>query len=145
MRKLDTHFYDGQLHDLYQQIISLTPTPISLETAYQEIAELINTSLSPTTRQQTHQVLNILKNDRDKSANYDTANRINVDHLLPLVWTKVREYDTSGKLLFLEQLREMRGGLCAQGRTTRLIQMVEIPVPSKVDESSPKILDQKGI
>lgn len=139
MRKLNTHFYDGQLHDLYQQIISLTPTPVSLETAYQEIIILINTLESAKVRQQTHQVLAILKNDRNKSANYDTANRINVDHLLPLVWTKVREYDTSAKLLFLEQLREMRGGLCAQGRTTRLIQMIEIPVPPKIDEPSPKV------
>jgi len=127
MGKLNTHFYDGHLQPRYQEIINAIPNPIPLETTYQEISDLIRTlHTSPRTKHRAHQILNIIKNDRGKPANYDPKNQIHVDQLLPLVWTKVKEYDDSAKKLFVEQLGEIQGGLCPQGRTTRLIQMVEL-------------------
>jgi hypothetical protein len=138
MRKLNTHFYDGQLQPRYQEIVNAITNPIPLETTYQEISVLIKTlPTSPKTKQRAHQIINILKTDSGKPANFDSRNQIHVDQLLPLVWTRVKEYDDSAKRIFIEQLAEIQGGLCPQGRTTRLIQMVELqPPPLKPTEPS---------
>ncbi|MEX0596282.1 MAG: hypothetical protein WD512_07255, partial [Candidatus Paceibacterota bacterium] len=138
MKKLNTHHYDGQLHTLYREIEGMVKDPPSLETTYQEISELINSLLADDkkARKDTHNILNILRTSTGTSANYDGSNNINVDKLLPLVWACVKEYDNSAKIIFLEQIQEMRNGLCPQGRTTRLIQLVEIPTKSPSEPST---------
>ena len=48
---------------------------------------------------------------------------INVEDLLQRAWRFVKNYDSSGKNIFVEQLSEIyNSGPCAQGRTTRLYQ-----------------------
>jgi hypothetical protein len=140
MKKLNTHHYDGQLYTLYQEIEGMVKDPIpSLETTYQEISELINTLLADNkkSRKETHNILNILRTSTGTPANYDSSNNINVDKLLPLVWTCVKKYDNSAKLIFLEQIQEMKNGLCPQGRTTRLIQLVETPAQPPTTQETP--------
>ena len=129
MRKLNTHFYDGQLHPRFVEIQTIIKNPLSLDQTYKEIALLIDNKLKqkPKQRQQAMMILQRLQTDRGKSANHDQKNHIHVDQLLPLVWTCVKEYDESGQSLFLEQLIEIQGGMCPQGRTARLLQMVELP------------------
>ena len=127
MRKLNTHFYDGQLHPRFLEIQSAILNPLSLDQSYVEIIQLIDTTLENTSKQQATKIIQQLKTDRGKPANYDSKNQIHLDLLLPLVWTCVKEYDFSGKSLFLEQLIEMKGGMCPQGRVARLLQMVELP------------------
>jgi hypothetical protein len=140
MKKLNTHHYDGQLNTLYREIESMVKDPPSLETTYQEITELINTLLADNkkVRKDTQNILNILQTSTGTPANYDGSNNINVDKLLPLVWACVKDYDNSAKMIFLEQIQEMKNGLCPQGRTTRLIQLVEIPTqPPSESPSEP--------
>lgn len=125
MRKLNTHFYDGQLNPRFLEIQKAIPNPLSLDQTFQEIINLINQQ-KPKQKQQATRIIQRLKADRGKPANHDQKNQIHVDQLLPLVWTRVKEYDHTGQSLFIEQLIEIQGGMCPQGRTARLLQMVEL-------------------
>jgi len=124
MKKLNTHFYDGQLTQRYNEIKKMLDKEcLTLNQCFNEIEELIEKSNLPLNQIKiANFMLNLLKN---KNGNYDSANKIHVHDLLPYVWTKVRDYDDSGKQLFLEQLIDIRGGTCPQGRVARLIQLVE--------------------
>ena len=53
-------------------------------------------------------------------SNYDALNEIDAKELLCRVWRFVKKYED--KLFFFEQLIDILGGKCAQGRTMRLIQ-----------------------
>jgi len=138
MGKLNTHFYDGKLNPRFLEIQKSIPNPLPLEQTYREIKALINTTFTdqPQRKKQALAIIKRLKNDRGKVANHDQKNKIHVDQLLPLVWTQVKEYDATAKLLFLEQLIEIRGGMCPQGRTTRLIQMIELPPDDQSNNDS---------
>jgi hypothetical protein len=133
MNKLNTHFYDGKLKERYQEIQASIPQSEelpTLEVCYKEIFQLIREQKAKK-GQTAAGVLNKLKSQTGNPANHDTRSNIRVDDLLPLVWYHVRGYDQSAKRLFVEQIAEMRGGMCPQGRVTRLIQMVELLSPPK--------------
>lgn len=60
-----------------------------------------------------------------RGTNYDPTNDLHADDLLYLCYEKLEEgrnKDFAEGLLL--QLQEMAGGLCAQGRTTRLFQLL---------------------
>lgn len=124
MEKLNTHYYDGKIKQKYLTIkSSFNQQPLDLETSLHEIEELIGKNIkNEKIKQQTLRMLNLFKGT---SGNYDRANDIDARELIRYVWTRVREYDSSGQQLFLEQLREIKNGTCPQGRTTRLIQLIE--------------------
>lgn len=133
--KLNTHFYDGKLKERYselQQKVNLKETfPDSdniIGDCIKEIRDFFK-QLGKGKKQKllgSMNILNILERDIGKPPNNDTKNNIKVDDLLPLVWARVRKYDECGKILFLEQMMEIKNGMCSQGRTTRLIQMADI-------------------
>jgi len=63
----------------------------------------------------------------DSSNNYDDKNKIRVELLLPKVWENVKKGDESLHYLFYEQISDIvTAGPCSQGRTTRLIQFLNI-------------------
>lgn len=70
--------------------------------------------------------IHLLANDRCK--NYDNLNKINVEILLPIIWNKIKNINNlTIYYLFIEQLSDIyTSGSCAQGRTTRLIQFLNI-------------------
>jgi len=58
-------------------------------------------------------------------ANYDPTNDLHADDLLYLCFEKIVTYqDKDFTQVFILQLTDMASGLCAQGRTTRLFQIL---------------------
>lgn len=129
MHKLNTHHYDGMLNvrfmELNNYLSSNNIEIITLDKCYEEILELLNRSLMDIRAKNV--CINILHElISDSVSNYDPLNNIHVHKLLPLVWSLVKhKYDMTGKLLFLEQINDISKGMCAQGRTTRILQIAE--------------------
>jgi hypothetical protein len=128
MQKLNTHYYDGQLHNRFVELNeyvsknSIAIIPLNLCSI--EITILINeSSIDQRTKMICLHILNQLISNSNE--NFDKSNNIHLHDLLPIVWAIVKKYDASGKCLFLEQLSEIANGMCAQGRVARLLQMVE--------------------
>jgi len=131
-QKLNTHFYDGKLSNLYKELVSSIPeidrNKMSLEETKNELINYLKENrdtlrFSPKDYTRCLQMINQLS--QISPQNNDTKNNIHVKDLLPIVWYYVKGYDPSGKRLFFEQILEIYNGPCAQGRTTRLLQCVE--------------------
>lgn len=71
-----------------------------------------------------NEALNLLTNDRKR--NYDNKNDIHTEDILPRTWRFVRDYDQDGQIVFFEQLIDILGGACSQGRTTRIMQFYTV-------------------
>jgi hypothetical protein len=139
MKKLNTHYYDGKLKERFHEIRESVPKSVelpSLSICYQEMDVLICSTTNLRTRRIANKVMRTLEADTGSAKNHDATSDINVDDLIPLVWYYVRNYDISGKDLFIEQIAEIQGGMCPQGRVARLIQMVELPPKENTDEQN---------
>jgi hypothetical protein len=115
-----THHYDGVVGPIYHQLLlNQKPPHITFEEALQRVESWL--SLSPL--KEKHHVINTIHLLRsDHSGNFDVANQIRVEDLLPRVVEFVETFESSGKDLFLLNLGEIiTSGSCAQGRTTRLL------------------------
>lgn len=124
MYKLNTHYYDGKLKIKYQNLKhELEDQIIQLDQCWIEIKQLVMQETKGAQRKKANMILNKLRSN--DHGNYDKANDIHIHELIPYVWTKVREYDNSGKRVFIEQLIDITRGMCPQGRVTRLLQVVE--------------------
>src|SRR3989338_134117 len=121
---LDTHHYDHHLRELYKSLrdrdLHELRQPADFESTLREILDILNSSVNDPLKEKCLSVLTIFVNDIE--SNRDSANDITVEDLLPRVWRFVREYELDEKMIFFEQLADVLGGRCAQGRTTRLIQ-----------------------
>jgi len=132
MQKLNTHYYDGCLNTRYNELVAYIAknniNVLSLNICYEEIKRLIEevNGIKEGKKKICRFVLEKLVGEDGN--NYDRVNNIEVKKLLEMVWSLVKNYDESGKLLFLEQLGEISGGMCAQGRSARLLQMAEFNV-----------------
>jgi hypothetical protein len=118
---LNTHKYDGPIGLLYHRLIidDMNETTFAFEDCLQQIEQWLNESLI-TEKTNISRSIHLLKND--KQNNYDPINKINVEELLPRVINIVKNYDSSGRDLFLTVLGEIvELGPCPQGRTTRLL------------------------
>jgi hypothetical protein len=126
---LDTHDYDTRL----QKIIT-TKTEVN-ETEFKifikcltEINDFLNQDkfLKVSSKINAQKTIHLLANDRRN--NYDDKNKINVELLLPIIWNKMTNYNELTIYdIFVEQLSDIIiSGPCAQGRTTRLIQLLSI-------------------
>lgn len=69
--------------------------------------------------------------DKGQTANIDTINKVTVDELLPfvtLIWKKSRAILNGGiddfRNNLVEQLTDMKTGMCSQGRCIRLCQLI---------------------
>ncbi len=123
MKKLNTHYYDGKLHPRFiqlQESLKNTKLP-TLNQCFIEINQLINSS--KLSKSQKKIAINMLNKLKSKQGNYDQKNNIHVHQLLPLIWSKVKNYDQSAQSIFLEQLIDINNGQCPQGRVARLIQL----------------------
>ena len=111
MLTVNTHDYDGRLPLLTRR------SSISLDDCISSIRSL---TIDPL----VHQALNLLQ---DPANNYDPVNKMNACDVLCLAWECVRTHDTVDYVL--EQLADIiRSGSCLQGRTTRLYQLIFLPV-----------------
>jgi len=117
MQKLNTHHYDGRLKEKYKLLQEKTQTKLSFEDTLKEIRILVKGN---------NKALKMLNKLSQPNGNYDSKNDIHVKDLLPLVWVHVKTYDKSAKRVFVEQIVDIFKGSCPQGRTTRLLQCVEI-------------------
>lgn len=131
INKLNTHFYDGKLGSAvqgYAQEIShvsqlLSATKINaFRTLQRELREMNSSPMA-------QQVLSILINDyssqgRASRSNYDPTNDLYVDDLLYMCYSRFQIYRRDFLTVLATQLEEMRGGMCPQGRATRLFQTV---------------------
>lgn len=127
MKKLssNTHSYDSLLKKNYNDLKKIDTNnlvqPINFYDTINEIYSYIRNLNFNLQNKQAIDAIILIKNDPKN--NYDKENDINVEDLLPRVWRFVKNYDSSGKEIFLEQLSEIyNSGPCAQGRTTRLYQ-----------------------
>ena len=130
MKKLNTHYYDGRLKKLFHEIQDSVPKSVelpSLDVCYRDMDILISEHQNLRIRRIANKVMRTLDADRGTPKNLDTTSDVNVDDLIPYVWHYVKDYDQSAKDLFIEQMAEILGGMCPQGRVARLIQMIELP------------------
>ena len=121
----NTHSYDSLLKKNYNDLkkidINNLVQPINFNDTINEIYSYIRNLNFNLQNKQAIDAIILIKNDQKN--NYDKENDINVEDLLPRVWRFVKNYDSSGKEIFVEQLSEIyNSGPCAQGRTTRLYQ-----------------------
>ena len=125
----DTHYYDTQLQNVFttkkkinnDEKITFIKTIGEIIKKTKESKELLNPLIFNTVKKTIKLILIDVKN------NYDEVNKIRVELLLPKVWNNIKNKDISILLVFFEQMADIFiSGPCAQGRTTRLIQFLNI-------------------
>uniref|UniRef100_A0A6C0BKA7 Uncharacterized protein n=1 Tax=viral metagenome TaxID=1070528 RepID=A0A6C0BKA7_9ZZZZ len=116
-----THDYDGRLGTLYRQIVATDRVPTL---TYAQCLTQLEQWASRFTCPSRHHLLQTIHLFRhDTVHNYDPANRIHVEELLPHVIAIVQTFEWSGIEIFLQTLSEISElGSCPQGRTTRLLE-----------------------
>jgi hypothetical protein len=121
MTSVNTHDYDGKMKETIQTILcKIKESKNTLE--YNACLEEIQRHYSSRSDQSFINIINLLRND--KAGNNDAANNISVEMILPFLW----EYIKENKMFdfFYEQLIDIQNGSCAQGRTTRFLQLLSI-------------------
>lgn len=117
MEKLDTHYYDGKLTGVYDELIK-NRLKILENNDHKTTLLSLNNKLNPV----AYNVLTVLVQSIGTGGNNDPTNEINGDDLLLICSSLVDNEDFIG--LFNNQLEEMIGGMCPQGRVDRLLQSV---------------------
>jgi hypothetical protein len=117
---IDTHAYDGKLVDIVKTIKEKFNSDVTFEESINDIVKLCD-EINYSRKLEVHLCLRLFIND--KNSNHDNTNQVNVEDILPRLWTIVKKWDKDGKEVVLEQLADVVHGSCAQGRTTRLIQL----------------------
>lgn len=130
---LNTHFFDGKMEEMIQ-----THLFKDIERVKHYTKEKLNGFLylrqkkgyTPVGLACLHNIIQTYEHSGRGGANYDSANYLYACDLLYLVYEKVIEEASRDppeneyfKMLAL-QLDEMASGMCAQGRTTRLLQVL---------------------
>jgi hypothetical protein len=137
-----THHYDGQLRDIWREKRQLLLDKyldrcVSFDDTIKEIEVWLEHKYVHAKRiRQARRSIDILRTQ--KNSNFDQRNEIDVEELLPIVWQQVKGQDDVHEI-FYEQLCDITGGSCAQGRSTRLFQLlflVDVPSHSSNDSSS---------
>lgn len=129
------HFYDGKLEtsiasikDRLDEVQMITPTEKSR--VFSELATIIE---SPLARKSLRVIISdfqrYAQTTHPANQNYDSKNRLFACDLLYLVYHKIQSIADKKErsvftLLVVEQLQDMLTGICAQGRTTRLLQLL---------------------
>lgn len=139
-----THDYDGELREKWFQMRPMLierylPHCRSFDQTLKEIEQWLDRKYFNVKRiGRARRALSILTSHR--RGNFDSRNDIDVEELLPILWNQVKEkadlHDT-----FYEQLCDITGGSCSQGRSTRLFQFLflfDLPKTDEQDESEKK-------
>lgn len=122
---LDAHYYDGKLHNLYKNI--KFPN-LCLEQKKRNIEILASMLYNrPTLNDQGRSCLNKVVSDFNDRANYDPSNNVTVEDLLNYIF--LYQADSDEQLndileMLCIQFNEMISGLCPQGRTHRIAQVL---------------------
>jgi hypothetical protein len=126
MLSTNTHFFDGKLHSSKGEIqvdldrvaaIDVNTKRAAFSTLQRKL------TFTPTTLRCYQAVISTF--ERNRGANYDPTNDLHADDLLYLIYEKVCiEENEEYERMLLEQLEDMQTGLCPQGRTTRLFQVL---------------------
>lgn len=119
---LNTHYYDGKLTYVTHYVpelhyISNAPLEYKIEVV-NNLYHKIDHNLPDLARKN----LLVLRQSLGTKANYDPSNDINADDLLCLCYDHINKPEFIE--LLIEQLIEMTYGMCAQGRTHRLLQIL---------------------
>lgn len=128
-----THSYDGKLEKTKLQLIkdisraSVVPLNVKLEAFAQLREHLKRILLSPQASRCFEVIVHTFSQAGHvkNSPNYDPTNDLFADDLLYLCFEQIvveRNEDLARALIL--QLEDMSTGLCAQGRTTRLFQIL---------------------
>ncbi len=117
---MDVHIYDGHITVGEHLRIKLDNIKNNVDTDHKiyiarSFIDLCQHSISK-------RVLEIIVNDIGTMNNYDPSNDLNVDDILYACWDY--HEDQHFLNLFEEQLYDMQSGLCSQGRTHRLYQLL---------------------
>jgi len=122
MEKLNTHFYDGNLKERLEKI--KPELDRVQQKSREEKATMYLNVLHRIREPQARANLMALIRDftTNANSNFDTSNSFSADDLMCIIAEKLDWEDT---LAMLEtQLVEMSSGMCPQGRTHRLFQIV---------------------
>lgn len=125
----NTHDYDTRLSKILTTKKDINNNEYNLFiNCLKEINNFINhdKSIDIKLKMNAQKTIHLLANDRNN--NYDKLNKINVELLLPITWNKIKKInELTIYNLFVEQLSDIiTSGPCSQGRTTRLIQFLNI-------------------
>lgn len=137
---INTHFYDGKLKNVMGPFIKdleriskisclqKTPMFIALLNKILSTKTTANTKIALNTLVKTHTQIDHGDKCSIRNPNYDPKNNLHACDLLYLICEKIQNSDKEDSLeyfnLLLTQLNDMMSGMCAQGRTTRLAQVL---------------------
>lgn len=110
-----THYYDGHWMEEYLLVKSKFKTNLTFE----ETCKIIVRK-----HPRTQDIINLLLYDREN--NYDVVNKVSMEELLPLAWQQFS--NTELESLLIEQLLDIKNGVCSQGRTTRVFQLLALMI-----------------
>lgn len=116
---MDVHVFDGKLLSSisnYSPLMAVWALDINIKRS--EIQKLLKYDYSDTAQK----ILQQLYQDVGTNANYDVTNQVTADDLLYLCVNHIDNEDFRN--LFDHVLQEMQGGMCPQGRCTRLFQLL---------------------
>jgi hypothetical protein len=133
---LQTHTYDGKLKNV-KQVLQQDISRASQVSKKEKLQAFVNLRLNltlykeftPKVKRCFDAIYNTFsQSGRVKtSRNYDCTNDVYADDLLFLCYEKVFiEKDSDFARMLILQLEDMNTGLCPQGRTTRLLQILLI-------------------
>jgi hypothetical protein len=142
----NTHDYDGKLREKWFEMRSILieeylPNCLSFDDTIKEIEQWLDKKYFNVKRiGRARRSIKILTSQR--KSNFDSRNDIDVEELLPILWDKVKKQEDIHDT-FYEQLCDITGGSCSQGRSTRLFQFLFLfDLPSETSTTISKI-DQK--
>ncbi|CAF1274530.1 unnamed protein product [Adineta ricciae] len=140
----NTHSYDGKLREKWFEIRPMLiekylPHCLSFDDTLKDIERWLDRKYFNVKRiGRARRSLRILTTHR--RTNFDTRNDIDVEELLPILWNQVKKqadiHDT-----FYEQLCDITGGSCSQGRSTRLFQFLflfDLPIETSTNNDEQK-------
>ncbi|CAF2547017.1 unnamed protein product [Rotaria sp. Silwood2] len=143
----NTHDYDGKLRQKWFEMRSMLitkylPNCLSFDNTIKDIEQWLDKKYFNVKRiGRARRSLKILMSSRH--SNFDSRNEINVEELLPILWDKVKNQEDIHDT-FYEQLCDITGGSCSQGRSTRLFQFLFLfDLPSEPPSTTSKTEEEK--
>jgi len=117
MTNNNVHQFDGTLNNNYSKLVEIDNSHLQNNLEYLQCLDEISKL-----DKEVSDIINQIRTTPDM--NLDLSNNINFTDILPRVWKFYRLQDD--KCVFFEQILDMKTGLCAQGRTTRMFQLYKI-------------------
>lgn len=126
-KQLNVHEYDGKLGESYLELVNWDTEHLQpaqpFEEAMKEVSEFVIGNTSEKEMSSIKNLLNMLSTQH--KSNFDSSNKIDFEDIMPRVWRFYRLVDDpDDKLVFAQQIADIRKGTCPQGRAgARLYQL----------------------